>query len=66
MMNIVDRLIENTIKTKNPTVVGLDPNLRKIPACYKVNSHSTANPLPMLYSHSTVTLLIPYHRSFLP
>ncbi len=34
-MNIVDRLIENTIKTKNPSVVGLDPDIGKIPACYK-------------------------------
>ena len=34
-MNSVDRLIENTIKTKNPTVVGLDPDISKIPACYK-------------------------------
>ena len=36
-MNIVDRLIENTIKTKNPSVIGLDPDIRKIPACYKTN-----------------------------
>lgn len=34
-MNIVDRLIENTIKTKNPSVIGLDPDIGKIPACYK-------------------------------
>ncbi|MBQ8497841.1 MAG: orotidine-5'-phosphate decarboxylase [Clostridia bacterium] len=37
-MNIVDKLIENTIRTKNPTVVGLDPDLSKIPACYKKES----------------------------
>lgn len=36
-MKIVDRLIENTIKTKNPSVIGLDPDIRKIPACYKSN-----------------------------
>lgn len=36
-MNVVDRLIENTIKTKNPSIIGLDPDIRKIPACYKVN-----------------------------
>lgn len=34
-MNSVDRLIENTIRTKNPSVVGLDPDIGKIPACYK-------------------------------
>lgn len=43
-MNIVDKLIEKTIKTKNPTVVGLDPDISKIPACYKENSDNT-NPL---------------------
>ena len=36
-MNVVDKLIENTIRTKNPSVIGLDPDIRKIPACYKVN-----------------------------
>lgn len=42
-MNIVDKLIEKTIETKNPTVVGLDPDISKIPACYKTNNN--ANPL---------------------
>jgi len=37
-MNVVDRLIENTIRTKNPSVIGLDPDIGKIPACYKVNA----------------------------
>ena len=36
-MNIVDRLIENTIKTKNPSVIGLDPDISKIPMCYKTD-----------------------------
>ena len=36
-MNTVDHLIENIIKTKNPSVIGLDPDIRKIPACYKMN-----------------------------
>ena len=44
-MHIVDKLIENTLKTKNPTVIGLDPDLRKIPRCYKVNARSEANAL---------------------
>ena len=39
-MNIVDRLIENTVKTKNPSVIGLDPDIHKIPACYKENTTS--------------------------
>lgn len=43
-MNIVDRLIENTIKTKNPSVIGLDPDIGKIPACYKVCARGE-NPL---------------------
>lgn len=43
-MNIVDKLIEKTIETKNPTVVGLDPDISKIPACYKENNNNT-NPL---------------------
>ncbi len=34
-MNIVDKLIERTVKTKNPTVVGLDPDINKIPAYCK-------------------------------
>lgn len=37
-MNVVDRLIEKTIKTKNPSVIGLDPDMGKIPACYKANA----------------------------
>lgn len=39
-MNAVDRLIENTIKTKNPSVIGLDPDIRKIPTCYKTDIHA--------------------------
>lgn len=34
-INKADKLIENIIKTKNPCVVGLDPDLKKIPDCYK-------------------------------
>ncbi len=39
-MNIVDKLIEKTIETKNPTVVGLVPDISKIPACYKTNNNN--------------------------
>lgn len=35
MMMAIDKLIENIIKTKNPSVIGLDPDLIKIPQCYK-------------------------------
>ena len=34
-MITVDRLIEATIKKKNPSVIGLDPNISQIPNCYK-------------------------------
>ena len=37
-MNVVDKLIENTIRTKNPSVIGLDPDIGKIPMCYKINA----------------------------
>lgn len=39
-MHIVDKLIRNTIKTKNPTVIGLDPDLKQIPNCYKKHKNS--------------------------
>ncbi len=39
-MNIIDKLIEGTIKKKNPSVIGLDPDLSKIPMCYKSVSDS--------------------------
>ena len=39
-MNTVDRLIENTVKTKNPSVIGLDPDIRKIPTCYQTDIQS--------------------------
>jgi len=34
-MNAVDRLIEKTLEKKNSAVIGLDPDIEKIPACYK-------------------------------
>lgn len=44
-MNIADLLKERIITTKNPIVVGLDPDLRKIPACYKKVQDNNKNPL---------------------
>lgn len=38
MMNPIDRLIENTIRTKNPSVIGLDPDIGSIPTCYKTEN----------------------------
>ncbi len=43
-MNMVDKLIRNTIATKNPSVIGLDPDISKIPNCYKT-AVSTDNPI---------------------
>lgn len=40
-MNIADRLIENTIRTRNPSVIGLDPDIGKIPACYRAYAQSS-------------------------
>lgn len=34
-MNAVDILIDNIVRTKNPSVIGLDPDIGKIPVCYK-------------------------------
>lgn len=44
-MNTADKLIENTVKTKNPSVIGLDPDIGKIPECYKKNVKATGEPL---------------------
>lgn len=47
-MNIVDKLIKKTIETKNPSVIGLDPDLKKIPQCYKfVKQNGSCNPLEL-------------------
>lgn len=32
---MIDRLVREIKKKKNPTVVGLDPDIKKMPACYK-------------------------------
>ena len=34
-MNIVDQLISQIMEKKNPTVLGLDPDINKFPKCYK-------------------------------
>lgn len=44
-MNIADKLVESTIQKKNPSVIGLDPDLKKIPMCYKKDLPDTNNPL---------------------
>ncbi len=52
-MNVIDKLIENTMKTKNPSVIGLDPDIRKIPSCYKIsgtNKHSLEAVADVIYA----------------
>ncbi len=44
-MNIADRLTEKILETKSPVVIGLDPDISKIPAFYKSNTHFGGNPL---------------------
>lgn len=44
-MNIIDKLIEKTFETKNPSVIGLDPDINKIPYCYKRSVINSKNPL---------------------
>lgn len=39
-MHTVDLLIEKTVKTKNPSVIGLDPDITKIPLCYQTGIQS--------------------------
>lgn len=39
-MNMVDKLVERILQTKNPSVVGLDPDIKKIPACYKISTEN--------------------------
>ena len=47
-MNIIDKLIENIIEKKNPVVVGLDPDLCKIPFCYKHSNLEFKNPMELV------------------
>jgi len=45
MKNIADELIQKIIQKKNPSVIGLDPNLEDIPSCFKLKASSNTNPL---------------------
>jgi len=40
MENLADVLMRTVIQKKNPSVIGLDPDLAKMPACYKVSRSS--------------------------
>jgi len=40
MENLADVLVEAIIAKKNPSVIGLDPDISKMPACYKVSGNS--------------------------
>ena len=44
MVNIADILSQKMIQKKNPSVIGLDPDITKMPMCYKENRNS-GNPL---------------------
>ena len=44
-MNLIDVLIRNILMTKNPSVIGLDPDIKHIPTCYKNINNATNNPL---------------------
>lgn len=44
MSNIADVLCEKIIKTKSPIVVGLDPDISRIPNCYFIKEDLEENP----------------------
>ncbi len=67
-MHIADKLIENIIQKRNPSVIGLDPDLDKIPQCYKNCLTNTGNPLEqvaeLIYQYNrdiidTIHMLVP-------
>ena len=64
-MNVVDKLIENIIRTKNPSVVGLDPDLNKLPNCYKENI-SLSDPFEAVaeaiftFNKDVIDIVLPY------
>ena len=39
---VIDRLIEQIMEKKNPCIVGIDPEWRKLPACYRTGAASEA------------------------
>ena len=44
-MRRIDQLIQNILEVKNPTVVGLDPDISQIPECYKKKTKKGGHPL---------------------
>lgn len=63
-MNIIDRLIKNIIQTKNPSVIGLDPDISKIPSCYKKEfaDHSVSAVADMIasFNRDIIDIVAPY------
>lgn len=59
-MSSIDRLIDNIIKKQNPTVVGLDPDIRQIPECYKQRVRRGGHPLEEIRD-----LIITYNRDII-
>ena len=47
-MKSIDLLINSIIEKKNPTVVGLDPDLKLFPLCYKNNCDKKSNPFEIV------------------
>ena len=58
-MITVDYLIEETLKKKNPSVIGLDPDISRIPDCFKQNIFDQ-NPL-----QATATVIEQWNRNII-
>lgn len=61
-INIADKLIERIIATKNPSVVGLDPDINKIPRCYlnEIMTKDNGSPLKQVSD-----LIISYNKDII-
>ncbi len=59
-MRSIDLLIQNIMKRKNPTVVGLDPDISQIPECYKQQARKGGHPLEEMRD-----LIIAYNRDII-
>jgi len=62
---MIDRLIDRIIACKNPSVVGLDPVLSKIPACYKT-SVSSVSDIFIEFGKDIVDTVAPYVPAIKP
>jgi len=62
---MIDRLIDGIIACKNPSVVGLDPVLSKIPACYKTSINSVSD-IFIEFGKDIVDTVAPYVPAIKP